>query len=82
MCSGSWDCRINLWQTESNEGDVVSLKKRKKGSEEEESQSEVFFICQLLVGCESHDIPLYVAFTIVESIVVKGMSRLRDALGI
>ncbi|PWA49168.1 transducin/WD40 repeat-like superfamily protein [Artemisia annua] len=40
VCSGSWDCRINLWQTESNEGDVVSLKKRKKGSEEEESQSE------------------------------------------
>nr|XP_043616897.1 ribosome biogenesis protein WDR12 homolog [Erigeron canadensis] len=40
VCSGSWDCRINLWQTESNEGDVVSTKKRKKGNKEEESQSE------------------------------------------
>ncbi|KAM0033474.1 putative transcription factor WD40-like family [Helianthus debilis subsp. tardiflorus] len=41
VCSGSWDCRINLWQTESNEGeDTVSTKKRKKGSKEEETQSE------------------------------------------
>lgn len=40
ICSGSWDCRINLWQTESNEGDIVSIKKRKKGNKEEESQSE------------------------------------------
>ncbi|KAK1433135.1 hypothetical protein QVD17_10041 [Tagetes erecta] len=40
VCSGSWDCRINLWQTESSEGDIVSTKKRKKGSKEEETQSE------------------------------------------
>lgn len=40
ICSGSWDCRINLWQTESNEADIVSIKKRKKGNKEEESQSE------------------------------------------
>ncbi|KVH92624.1 G-protein beta WD-40 repeat-containing protein, partial [Cynara cardunculus var. scolymus] len=41
VCSGSWDCRINLWQTESNDGgDIVSTKKRKKGNKEEEAQSE------------------------------------------
>lgn len=40
ICSGSWDCRINVWQTECNEADIVSVKKRKKGNKEEESQSE------------------------------------------
>ncbi|XP_052619703.1 ribosome biogenesis protein WDR12 homolog [Lactuca sativa] len=40
ICSGSWDCRINVWQTESNEADIVSVKKRKKGNKQEESQSE------------------------------------------
>lgn len=43
VCSGSWDCRINLWQTkESNDGDnLVSTKKRKKEGEGGECQSEV-----------------------------------------
>ncbi|KAK3012286.1 hypothetical protein RJ639_012956, partial [Escallonia herrerae] len=41
VCSGSWDCRINLWQTkESDAGASVSIKKRKKGSHDGESQSE------------------------------------------
>ncbi|XP_076930753.1 ribosome biogenesis protein WDR12 homolog [Bidens hawaiensis] len=40
LCSGSWDCRINLWKTEPTEGDTVSTKKRKKGSKEEDIQSE------------------------------------------
>lgn len=43
VCSGSWDCRINLWQTKGSDagGDLVSIKKRKKDGEDEESQSEV-----------------------------------------
>lgn len=43
VCSGSWDCRINLWQTKGPDagGDLVSIKKRKKDGEDEESQSEV-----------------------------------------
>ncbi|KAK1383537.1 Ribosome biogenesis protein WDR12-like [Heracleum sosnowskyi] len=42
LCSGSWDCRIKLWQTKASEsgGDSVSIKKRKTGGENEESQSE------------------------------------------
>ncbi|KAK2989852.1 hypothetical protein RJ640_025511, partial [Escallonia rubra] len=41
VCSGSWDCRIKLWQTkESDAGASVSIKKRKKGSDDGESQSE------------------------------------------
>ncbi|XP_059670444.1 ribosome biogenesis protein WDR12 homolog isoform X2 [Cornus florida] len=42
VCSGSWDCRINIWQTnESDAGDnLVSLKKRKMDGEDKESQSE------------------------------------------
>nr|KAJ0206477.1 hypothetical protein LSAT_V11C500278190 [Lactuca sativa] len=47
ICSGSWDCRINVWQTESNEADIVSVKKRKKGNKQEESQSEVRFVTKL-----------------------------------
>ncbi|KAH7845595.1 hypothetical protein Vadar_003910 [Vaccinium darrowii] len=40
VCSGSWDCRINLWQTNELDkgGDVVSIKKRKKDKENEETQ--------------------------------------------
>ncbi|KAE9449363.1 hypothetical protein C3L33_18755, partial [Rhododendron williamsianum] len=37
---GSWDCRINLWQTNELDkgGDLVSIKKRKKGDGDEETQ--------------------------------------------
>ncbi|KAL4570289.1 hypothetical protein LXL04_025941 [Taraxacum kok-saghyz] len=47
ICSGSWDRRINLWETECNKGDFVSIKKRKKGSKEEESQSDYFRLFQV-----------------------------------
>ncbi|XP_058184827.1 ribosome biogenesis protein WDR12 homolog [Rhododendron vialii] len=40
VCSGSWDCQINLWQTNELDkgGDLVSIKKRKKGNGDEETQ--------------------------------------------
>lgn len=42
MCSGSWDCTINLWNTSANDtDDSVSVKKRKKGGQDEEALSEV-----------------------------------------
>ncbi|BBH00239.1 Transducin/WD40 repeat-like superfamily protein [Prunus dulcis] len=42
ICSGSWDCTINLWQTNEpvSEGDTVSTKKRKTTGQAKESQSE------------------------------------------
>ncbi|KAL2456633.1 Transducin/WD40 repeat-like superfamily protein [Abeliophyllum distichum] len=42
VCSGSWDCAINLWQANGSDagGDIVSVKKRKKGGGDEEPQSE------------------------------------------
>lgn len=53
MCSGSWDCTINLWQTKASEagGDLVSVKKRKTGGENEESQSEVLRSCVFFNSC-------------------------------
>ncbi|KAJ4966591.1 hypothetical protein NE237_018440 [Protea cynaroides] len=42
VCSGSWDCTINIWQTNQYdaEGDMVSIKKRKGGNKGEELQLE------------------------------------------
>jgi ribosome biogenesis protein YTM1 len=41
ICSGSWDSRINIWDTKASDtgGDIVSAKKRRKDGEVEESQS-------------------------------------------
>jgi ribosome biogenesis protein YTM1 len=43
VCSSSWDCTINLWNTNesTSEGESVSVKKRKGNNQAEESQSEV-----------------------------------------
>lgn len=42
VCSGSWDCRINLWETKEScdGGDLVPTKKRRKDDEKEEFLSE------------------------------------------
>ncbi|KAF3444856.1 hypothetical protein FNV43_RR14549 [Rhamnella rubrinervis] len=42
ICSGGWDCTINLWQTNeiNTEGDLFSVKKRRVNDEAEESQLE------------------------------------------
>jgi ribosome biogenesis protein YTM1 len=42
VCSSSWDCTINLWNTNesTSEGESVSVKKRKGNNQAEESQSE------------------------------------------
>lgn len=46
VCSGSWDSRINVWHTkESDPGaNSVSVKKRRKDSEDVELQSEVTYV--------------------------------------
>ncbi|KAH7554485.1 hypothetical protein JRO89_XS12G0224000 [Xanthoceras sorbifolium] len=42
ICSGSWDCTLNLWRTNESggEGDQVSTKKRKVNNQANESQLE------------------------------------------
>ncbi|EOA20689.1 hypothetical protein CARUB_v10001003mg [Capsella rubella] len=42
VCSSSWDCTINLWNTNqsTSEGESVSVKKRKGNNQADESQSE------------------------------------------
>ncbi|XP_027074076.1 ribosome biogenesis protein WDR12 homolog [Coffea arabica] len=42
ICSGSWDCRINVWQANDSDsgGDFMSVKKRKVDIEDEEPKSE------------------------------------------
>ncbi|KAG6418197.1 hypothetical protein SASPL_120397 [Salvia splendens] len=41
LCSGSWDCTINLWNTSATDtDDSVSVKKRKTGGQDEEALSE------------------------------------------
>ncbi|KAM7519516.1 hypothetical protein LguiB_018478 [Lonicera macranthoides] len=42
VCSGSWDSRINIWHTKGSDtgADLVSVKKRRKDSEDVDSQSE------------------------------------------
>ncbi|CAN8236305.1 unnamed protein product [Cochlearia groenlandica] len=42
VCSSSWDCTINLWDTSesTSEGESKSVKKRKGNNQAEESQSE------------------------------------------
>ncbi|XP_048328775.2 ribosome biogenesis protein WDR12 homolog [Ziziphus jujuba] len=42
VCSGGWDCTINLWQTNeiNTEGDLLSVKKRKVNEQAVDSQLE------------------------------------------
>ncbi|KAM7515532.1 hypothetical protein LguiA_005115 [Lonicera macranthoides] len=42
VCSGSWDSRINIWHTKGSDtgANLVSVKKRRKDSEDVDSQSE------------------------------------------
>lgn len=46
VCSGSWDSRINVWHTKGSDtgADLVSVKKRRKDSEDVDSQSEVIYV--------------------------------------
>ncbi|KAE8706242.1 putative fasciclin-like arabinogalactan protein 20-like [Hibiscus syriacus] len=58
ICSGSWDCTINVWRTNDSDidGDMVSIKKRKVNNEIEESQSVWSLLTLEMVefGCLDH----------------------------
>ena len=60
MCSGSWDCRINLWLTNEfdAEGDLVSIKKRRKDTEMRTLNQRYKIFCTSKVGI-CHGIELF-----------------------
>ncbi|KAF6149333.1 hypothetical protein GIB67_016871 [Kingdonia uniflora] len=48
VCSGSWDCTINLWGTNESDAEDESIKKRKLNNNAEKSQTEGEVISELV----------------------------------